>query len=296
LVSPYIKLPTISPDEYIKLKFWYWFRINRHTSYSDDHGWIQISVNGGNWQTLAGPFKGFSPVWTQGYVDLSAFVDSTVRIAFYLISGSHENDIGWYIDDVRIEGISPTFPLTVSIDDGWNMVSIPGLHPLNQDVDTWWPGLTGGVFKFSGGYVPVDTAETGEGYWMKHTGDTTYNYHAIEVLLHDPIVVDENWNMVGCYEEPVPVSGITPSVGTVISVFGYSGGYTLADTLVPGVGYWINVSDSGNIILTGGPAPLAKGSGEYFKEDWGKIIITDNAGRSYTKPMPKIKSHETTRY
>jgi len=33
------------------------------------------------------------------------------------------------------------------------------------------------------------------------------------------------------------------------------------------------------------PEPLSKGSidvVEYFKEDWGKIIITDNAGRSYT--------------
>jgi hypothetical protein len=33
-----------------------------------------------------------------------------------------------------------TFPLTVNVSNGWNMVSIPGLHPVNQNVITWWPG------------------------------------------------------------------------------------------------------------------------------------------------------------
>ena len=31
------------------------------------------------------------------------------------------------------------FPLSVDVNAGWNMVSIPGLHPTDQNVDTWWP-------------------------------------------------------------------------------------------------------------------------------------------------------------
>ena len=46
--------------------------------------------------------------------------------------------------------VPATFPLTVLINNGWNMVSIPGLHPVNQNVLTWWPGKdpSAGVFKF----------------------------------------------------------------------------------------------------------------------------------------------------
>ena len=74
--------------------------------YGYDQGYIQISVDSGTWQTLAGPFSGISTVWSQGYVDLSAYVDSTIRIAFYMTSSGAHEDNGWYIDDVRIEGIS----------------------------------------------------------------------------------------------------------------------------------------------------------------------------------------------
>ncbi|NWG29216.1 MAG: hypothetical protein HXY48_11875, partial [Ignavibacteriaceae bacterium] len=35
-------------------------------------------------------------------------------------------------------GTSSTFQLSVDVLNGWNMVSIPGLHPVDQNVDTWW--------------------------------------------------------------------------------------------------------------------------------------------------------------
>ena len=70
-----------------------------------------------------------------------------------------------------------TFQLTVSVSNGWNMVSIPGLHPTNQDVTTWWSGKdpTAGVFRFSTGYSLVTSATPGQGYWMKNLGANTYN-------------------------------------------------------------------------------------------------------------------------
>jgi hypothetical protein len=165
------------------------------------------------------------------------------------------------------------------------MVSVPGLHPTDQLVTTWWSNLTGSVFKFSGGYVVVDTAKTGEGYWMKNTLPETYNYPAINIVTHDPIPVLTGWNMIGGYENSALVSALTTTPPGIItgSVFGYSGGYVTATNLDPGYGYWIKVTGDGTIDPL--PAPLPKGSTEvveYFKEDWGKIIITDNAGRSYT--------------
>ena len=63
-----------------------------------------------------------------------------------------------------------TFQLSVSVINGWNIVSIPGLHPVNQNVTTWWPGKDpmAGVFKYNGSYQPATVAETGLGYWMKN--------------------------------------------------------------------------------------------------------------------------------
>ncbi len=182
-------------------------------------------------------------------------------------------------------GATTTFALAVTVVEGWNMVSIPGLHPTNQDVSTWWSNLTGSVFKFSGGYLPVTTAATGEGYWMKNSIAETYNYPAIEIVPHDPIPAAEGWNMIGGYENNAATSGLTTTPPGLISgsVFGYSGGYQVATTLDPGYGYWIKLTGAGVINIPSGP--LAKGSSEvveYFKEDWGKITITDNAGRSYT--------------
>jgi hypothetical protein len=65
-------------------------------------------------------------------------------------------------------------------------------------------------------------------------------------------------------------------------VFGYSGGYTPATNLVPGYGYWIKLTGAGSINI---PTSLIKGVAnktEVNTSDWGKIIVTDNSGTSYT--------------
>ncbi|MBL1124525.1 MAG: hypothetical protein D8M26_16775, partial [Ignavibacteriae bacterium] len=56
-----------------------------------------------------------------------------------------------------------TFQLTVPVGNGWNMVSVPGQHPVDQNVLTWWPGKdpAANVFKFQGSYQPVTTVQPG---------------------------------------------------------------------------------------------------------------------------------------
>ncbi len=96
---------------------------------------------------------------------------------------------------IKSNSASTTFQLTVNVANGWNMVSIPGLLPTNQNVTTWWPGKdpAAGVFKFQGGYQPVTVAAPGIGYWMKNVGAQTYNTGdewpagGINFVAHDPI-------------------------------------------------------------------------------------------------------------
>ena len=79
-----------------------------------------------------------------------------------------------FIDDILgpLVSESNTFQLSVNVANGWNMVSIPGLHPTDQNVNTWWAfrDLGANVFRYAGGYQSVTTAVPGTGYWMKHAG------------------------------------------------------------------------------------------------------------------------------
>jgi hypothetical protein len=166
------------------------------------------------------------------------------------------------------------------------MVSTPGLHPTNQNVTTWWSGKdpSAGVFRFSGGYLPVTTTTPGQGYWMKHVGAFTYNYTGIQVVANTPITGATGWNLIGGYELNVLTANITttPAGLQTGSVFQYGTGYTVATNLVPGSGYWIKLTGAGSINV---PTSLAKGlakTTEVNTSDWGKIIITDKSGKSYT--------------
>jgi len=177
-----------------------------------------------------------------------------------------------------------TFALAVTVADGWNMVSVPGLHPTNQNVDTWWSGKdpAADVFKYSGGYLSVTTTTPTEGYWMKNVGAQVYNYPAIEIVTHNDISGAAGWNMIGGYENSVPVGSLTGPIEG--DIFEYSGGYQVATNIVPGYGYWVKLTTAGLIGGLSAP-PLGKGSVEaveLFNKDWGRIIITDNAGISYT--------------
>lgn len=190
------------------------------------------------------------------------------------------------------QSLIQTFQLTVNVSNGWNMVSIPGLHPVNQNVNTWWVGKdpAAGVFRFSGGYQAVTTVVPGTGYWMKHIGARVYNTGdewpagGIQIVPNNPVSATAGWNLIGGYHLTVSTSGITTTPGGLITsqVFGYTpgSGYAPATNLTPGYGYWIKLTGPGNIII---PTSLAKSApvSEYIKSNWGRIILTDAAGKNY---------------
>ena len=184
-----------------------------------------------------------------------------------------------------------TFPLVVHIKDGRNLVSVPGINQNGMGVNNWWTyrDISMSVFKFyNGGYQTVTTATPGVGYWMKHSGARTYNTGdewpagGIEIVPHIPIEASSGWNMFGGYELSVSTSGLTTNPPGLITGFVYkhSDGFQAATTLDPGYGYWVKLNAAGQIII---PESLAKEeTTESFKKDWGKIIITDATGVSYT--------------
>jgi len=271
-----------------------------------DYGQIQISTNNGStWISLEGIYTNpgvgsFQPNgeplydgaqlnWVHETIDISDFIDQNVTVRFLLMSDSYITEDGWYVDNIKITTFeaTATFSFSASVLNGWNQVSIPGMHPINQDVNTWWPGKDPAVnvFKYDNGYQTVMNAIPTEGYWMKNVGAQVYNYPAIQIVPHDPITILQGWNLLGLYEEPLDTSELqTMPQGIIIfPVFQYYGGYQIVDTLKPGYAYWVNSSLSGQIVfneLLNKPGNTI--TAEFFKKDWGKLILTDATGISYT--------------
>ena len=187
-----------------------------------------------------------------------------------------------------------TFSLSVSVADGWNMISVPGININGMGVTNWWSGLIGTVYKFvpGSGYSGITTTTLGEGYWMKHAGARTYNTgdewpaSGIIIVPHDPLTATSGWNIIGGYEDAVAVGSLTttPAGQLILPIYKYvsGSGYSSATTIDPGYGYWVKVATTCQINI---PDTLTIIDGEiadWFKEDWGRIVIKDAGGSYYT--------------
>ena len=209
-----------------------------------------------------------------------------------LFDSNAQNIIRETIDgEIRVQR-RPTFQLAVTVADDWNMVSVPGFNVNGQEIDSWWSGRDPGtdVFKYDNGYVSVSSVTPGEGYWMKHIGINTYNTgdewpsDGIETVPHYPVNANTGWNLFGGYEDTVSAVDLTTTPPGLISgpIYGYTGGYNIISQLLPGYAYWIKLTGTGLINF---PSTFYKKTNyfvEYFKDNWGKIILTDATGKTAT--------------
>jgi hypothetical protein len=178
------------------------------------------------------------------------------------------------------------------MEDGWNLVSIPGLLPADQNINDWWPyrDMNTPVYSFNDIYQSQTMLIPGTGYWMKHLGVRTYNTgdewpaSGLRIVRHDPINTNSGWNIFGVYEELVPASGLTtiPAGLQDGPIYGYSGGYFVTTQLVPGRGYWVKLSNDGQIIIPDASSKIMNEKINWIDETWGKITLKDSEGRVCT--------------
>ena len=119
LISPVFDLPDVGAGEVLQLRFWQWY------SYAyEDRGDVQISAWDGNawsgWVTLLNSAqRDANSGWSRVGVDLTAYADQRVRIAFYHVESNSYVSSGWYIDGVEIwQGIPKLEPLE-GFESGW---------------------------------------------------------------------------------------------------------------------------------------------------------------------------------
>jgi len=110
LFSPWIQLPGASQD--LRLQFQHWFSMS-----TDDYGYAEIQVEGGSWTQLGPRYASTGGgVWSPVLEPLSSYAGQRIRIGFYFYShnyggGGEDVSSGWYVDNVRINGLVPSPPV-----------------------------------------------------------------------------------------------------------------------------------------------------------------------------------------
>lgn len=82
-----------------KLRFWHRYDIETNW----DYGRVQISADGGAWQTIVS-YTGVQNTWQQVELDLDQYLGQDLRLRFLLFTDTSVIKDGWYIDDVMLLG------------------------------------------------------------------------------------------------------------------------------------------------------------------------------------------------
>jgi glucose/arabinose dehydrogenase len=134
----------------------------------------------------------------------------------------------------------------------WNLISLP-LGVADSRRSALFPTAASPAFDYdpATGYRVRDTLKPGAGYWLKFSDSATIGLLGTP-LSADTIDVVPGWNLIGSLSQSIPVTQVSSIPGGMVTsrFFGYQGSYTANNTIDPGVGYWVKVSQSGKLILS----------------------------------------------
>jgi hypothetical protein len=159
-------------------------------------------------------------------------------------------DSGGFESDYSNEVIVTPGTFVISVNDGWNMISIPLLVHDNTK-DSVFPTSASCAITYQDGYIVSPTLAMGRGYWFVFHGTQMLSLTGSPVTF-DSIDVAEGWNLIGSISSALSVNSITSFPPNMVTsrFFGYRNGYFNTDTIYPGEGYWVKVSQAGSLVLS----------------------------------------------
>lgn len=177
----------------------------------------------------------------------------------------------------------PVISITNNLLAGWNMISIP-VQVADPRSSVLFPSATSPAFGYQGRYITQSDVSNGIGYWLKFQTNESVSLTGFEVA-RDTFDVAKGWNMIGSISTSISRSSIISQPSGIIgsSIFGYNGSYFIADSILPGKGYWVKTNQSGKLIFDSthtGSFP-AKTNVD-FSEPGNKLTIRDATGKEQT--------------
>ncbi|MCX8057325.1 MAG: M20/M25/M40 family metallo-hydrolase [Ignavibacteria bacterium] len=166
---------------------------------------------------------------------------------------------------------------TFLTNSGWNLISIP-INPADGRKSVLFPTAISYAYAYDGSYVMRDTLQVGRGYWLKFNSSQNHSISG-QTITNLQIPLKQGWNLIGTLNGVIPVNSITTNPPNIIAslFFEYNGGYSQAQQLEKGKGYWVKSSQNGilNLSLTG--KSIASSNSQLVNSKYILLFETDNA-------------------
>lgn len=175
-----------------------------------------------------------------------------------------------------------------NINQGWNLISNPVTREANTDsVRQLYPNSEFDyVYKLGTqtGYQQTHTMPNGIGFWGKfpNIGVNTIDGGVRDI---DTIDVSAGWNIVGSLSVDIDTSTIISIPPNIRSSnwYGFSGGYTISNIIVPAAAYWIKTNSAGKFIFSAREQMNKKNViRENLLDQFNSITIADGTGNAQT--------------
>jgi hypothetical protein len=179
-------------------------------------------------------------------------------VGSYLITFVASDGAASDTERVTITVLAPGSSTIVSlaVEAGWSIVSVPVI-PSDPRKSVLFSTAVSSAFAYTGSYAVRETLTNGPGYWLKYASPQALTLGGGS-LDQETLAVRSGWNIIGSLSVAVPVGGLTavPPLVVTSSVYGFSfsTGYAAADSVRPGFGYWVKVSQDGQLVLSSLPS------------------------------------------
>ncbi len=165
-------------------------------------------------------------------------------------SGSKEIYQGYMTNDWQ----DPTMDMMIAYSGDWVTVGLP-LVMENSNYQYIFPdAIENTLFSFNNGYELETNVENGVGYWIRFGDEGGYSTLNGFEITEITVPISEDWNMISGISSAVYTNAILDPNNLIVpnTVYSFDGGYTLADMIEPGKGYWLRSYADGEITITAG--------------------------------------------
>ncbi len=170
----------------------------------------------------------------------------------------------------------------LNVSNRWNLLSLP-VSPDDARKSVLFPTAQSSAYRYNNGYVAAETLAAGVGYWLKFSGNQSVQYIGTSVHVESLQVV-KGWNLIGTIMDTIDASSISTNPSGIINsaFYRYRNGYKVADTLVPGEGYWVKASSAGTIVIgpSGGHAIAKRDDMVDELQKLNRLTIEDTDGNT----------------
>jgi hypothetical protein len=180
-----------------------------------------------------------------------------------------------------------TFSLAISIQEGWNLVSLPVSRDSSEDsVRDAFPNATyehGFAYLPGIGYEQRFRLTNSVGYWIKFPAPELASILG-GVRALDTLHVDAGWNLIGSISSMIDTATIIsdPPYNRISPWFGYFGALIPVDVITPGYAYWVKAEGAGVFILSAGLTLTPNRPGVSPLSALNSLRIADARGRAQT--------------